>query len=168
MDSLEVKIITGVLTLAALYELFTARVLPLVGSRWKWIGRRLPKPDDFCPRCEQLALERVYHFDGFSNPPTPTFYQCQHCGARWKRFFTGPLEVATDAEYDHYAGPEAFYRDEGLLDNGKEPMTVVPFEPNWVKCPNCGWRFRLDFASRSGDFPVHVSCGQRLIITSDG
>ncbi len=46
--------------------------------------------------------------------------------------------------------------------NGNEPADVIPYEINWVKCPKCGWRFRLDTASQSGEWPVHARCGQRL------
>ena len=47
-------------------------------------------------------------------------------------------------------------------DNGNEPAEVVPHQENWVKCPNCGWRFRLDYAGQSGEWPMHPRCGQRL------
>ncbi|RYG58737.1 hypothetical protein EON80_26615 [bacterium] len=129
-----------------------------------WPRRFASKARNYCPRCEQLALKHVYHVVGKSNPPSPNCYLCQSCGARWKRYFNGPLEDAADAKYDYYFSEDVPYYNRGETDNGQEPMEVVPFEPNWVKCPGCGRRFRLDSASKSGKYLMHTTCGQRLII----
>lgn len=140
------------------------RLLAKVWPRLGWTRPFVPKPSNFCPKCEQLALEQVYYAEGKSNPPSPNCFLCQNCGARWKRYFNGPLEDATDAKYDYYFGEDVPYYDRGEPHNGREPMEVTPFEPNWVKCPGCGWRFRLDSASRSGKYLMHRTCGQRLTI----
>jgi hypothetical protein len=51
--------------------------------------------------------------------------------------------------------------DPFVPDNDNEPMQVTPYQPDWVKCPCCGWRFCLrDTSSWRGG--RHRKCGQRL------
>jgi hypothetical protein len=149
---------------AGLYQTFLQWLLPKIAPCFG-IPRRWFPPDNFCPRCEHTALKHVYYAPRESYPrPTPNFYLCEHCGARWLKLFNGPLKDASDSQYDYYYGPGVPYYARGESDNGKEPMEIIPYETNWVKCPNCGWRFRLDTASWSGEWPLHTSCGQRLKI----
>lgn len=127
--------------------------------------RWLPITNNFCPHCRKTTLKLAYSVRHSYPHPTPHFYLCQGCGARWKRLFGGPLEDASDAEYDFYFQPDLPYYYRGEAHNGNEPMEVTPFQVNWVKCPNCGWRFSLGKGSWSHRQTTHSRCGQRLVIT---
>ncbi|RYF36359.1 MAG: hypothetical protein EOO38_27805 [Cytophagaceae bacterium] len=133
---------------------------PRLGRAQRW----LPKPSNFCPQCQQTTLLHVYHAVGISNPPEPNCFVCQSCGARWQRYFNGPLQDASDSQCDYYFGPDAPYYNRGEPDNGQEPMEVVTLQEGWARCPQCGRRFNLKTVSHSGKWPVHQLCGQRLIV----
>lgn len=48
-----------------------------------------------------------------------------------------------------------------LLPTDNEPIEAAVYQLNWVKCPQCGWRFCLkNTSSWSGE--RHRRCGQRL------
>ncbi len=85
---------------------------------------------------------------------------------------TGQMCPGTDFQqyeiiaHDVYYGPDVPYYYKGEPDNGKEPREIVPNHENWAKCPCCGYRFRVDTAARSGEWPMHQRCGQRLKIVS--
>jgi hypothetical protein len=155
-------LLLGLVLFAALCQVFLEWLLPKIALRLGIPRSRVSTPGTFCPRCDH-ALKHVYYAPRESYPrPTPDFYLCEHCGARWLRLFNRSLEDASDSQYDYYYGPDVPYDARGEPDNGNEPMEVIPYDTNWVKCPNCGWRFRLDSAGQSGEWLIHVRCGQRL------
>lgn len=45
-------------------------------------------------------------------------------------------------------------------------LHVRPYQPGWVRCPACGWKFSLDDAG-AWDGQCHLRCGQRLVIEQD-
>lgn len=164
MDLYELVLVFGVLflILSFLWGWFGPKVGIYVFRRFGIRKRWLAMPANFCPKCEHTALKLAYHvFESYPRP-TPNYYLCKHCGARWKRLFDGPLEDATAPEHDYYYDPNLSYQYRGEPDNGNESMEVVPFEPNWVKCPNCGWRFPISRKRRPGQIEMHSRCGQLL------
>ncbi len=54
-----------------------------------------------CPRCQRRKLE--CYWSECSDPPTPQFYHCTHCGAHLRRWFNGPWEDTHGPEHDEFA-----------------------------------------------------------------
>jgi len=52
--------------------------------------------------------------------------------------------------------------DHGIPDNDNPPAHTTPYRENWVKCPQCRWRFPLEEPYWNGE--RHRPCGQRIII----
>ena len=162
-------LLLGLAVFAALYQAFLEWLLPKISRHFAATRAWLPTPSNFCPRCEQAALKHAFHSLPYRSHPArriPDFYLCEHCGARWLKLSNSPLVDASDPQYDRYYGPQVPYQLRGEPDNGNEPMEVVPNQDNWVRCPHCGWRFRLDTASQSGEWLLHERCGQRLKLVS--
>ena len=80
---------------------FPAAVLvcTLCGYLLKLIGTR-------CPKCGKRTLECWWSVR--SDPPSPSFYKCSSCGARFRRLFDGPWEDASGAEWDQRYVPGVF------------------------------------------------------------
>ena len=116
-------------------------------SHWDSIGGKLVYNEELSQKTRNIEY---YHLSECANLE---FYFDKDSG-REGRIILKP----TEAQLRHLA-PEPYCDG---TDNGKEPMQVSLYEINWVKCPNCSWRFCLDYATQSGQWPVHPKCGQRL------
>jgi DNA-directed RNA polymerase subunit RPC12/RpoP len=51
-----------------------------------------------CPSCHKRKL--VMFWSVRSNPPSPSFYKCLACGARFSRLLSGEWQDASSPEYD--------------------------------------------------------------------
>jgi hypothetical protein len=57
--------------------------------------------------------------------------------------------------------------DDAPQRNDSPPMTVTPFQPNWVRCPCCKIAFSLQNTD-SWTGSSHKTCGQRLVVVEPG
>jgi len=68
----------------------------------------------------------------------------------------------TGSAYGHVEWADSYLSTaQPFLPSENEPMEAVLFQSNWIKCPQCGWKFCLSNTS-SWTGERHRRCGQRL------